>query len=229
MKNRMIRAIDFFLALIAIIFLLPIFIIIIPILRFTGEGEVFYFQERYGLSGKKFNILKFATMKKDSPNLDGGMLTVENDPRILPIGHFLRASKINELPQIINILIGDMSIIGPRPLTEEIISYYDIESKLQILSTRPGLSGIGSIVFRNEQEILCGVTNRHDFYSNEIAPYKKKLEIWYVQNKSFFLNLKLILFTALAVLLKSSQLHWYFLKNLPIPPDAIKNQIGFPK
>ena len=135
----MIRAIDFLLALIAIIFLLPIFIIIVPILRFTGEGEVFYFQERYGLSGKKFNILKFATMKKDSPNLDGGMLTVENDPRILPIGHFLRASKINELPQIINILIGDMSIIGPMSLTEEIISYYDIGIKAKniVYQARP--------------------------------------------------------------------------------------------
>ena len=122
-----------------------------------------------------------------------------------------------------------MSIIGPRPLTEEIISYYDLESKKQILSTRPGLSGIGSIVFRNEQEMLSDVTNRHQFYSNEIAPYKKDLEIWYVQNKSLFLNLKLILFTVSAVLIKSSKLHWKFLKNLPIPPDAIKSKIGYPK
>ena len=95
------------------------------------------------------------------------------------------------------------------------------------MSTRPGLSGIGSIVL-NEQEILSGITDRHDFYSNEIAPYKKNLEIWYVQNK-VFLNLQLILFTVLAVLFKSSQLHWRFLKNLPIPPDAIKSQIGFSK
>lgn len=221
----MIRCLDFCLAFLAILFLLPIFLIIIPVLRFTGEGEVFYRQERSGLNGIKFNILKFATMKKNSPSLEGGMLTVENDPRILPLGHFLRASKINELPQIINILIGDMSLIGPRPLTKEIISYYDNDSKMLILSTRPGLSGIGSIIFRNEQEILSSVGNRHDFYSKEIAPYKMKLEIWYVKNKNLSLNLKLILFTLLAVIFKSSKSHWKFLKNLPDKPDSLKNMI----
>ena len=135
----MIRIFDFILSLIAIIFLLPIFILIIPILKFTGEGEVFYYQSRIGFKGKKFYIIKFATMKKDSPNLEGGMLTIDNDPRILPLGHFLRATKINELPQIFNILLGNMSIIGPRPLTEEIISYYDQESRDIILSSKPGL------------------------------------------------------------------------------------------
>src|SRR5207237_6029984 len=86
------------------------------LLRVTGEGEVFYRQERVGRGGKRFRILKFATMLKDSPNLSGGDITVDKDPRVLPCGHFLRKTKINELPQLLNVIDGDMSIIGPRPL-----------------------------------------------------------------------------------------------------------------
>lgn len=224
----MIRIFDFILSLIAIIFLLPIFILIIPILKFTGEGEVFYYQSRIGFKGKKFYIIKFATMKKDSPNLEGGMLTIDNDPRILPLGHFLRATKINELPQIFNILLGNMSIIGPRPLTEEIISYYDQESRDIILSSKPGLSGIGSIIFRSEQEILSETDNIHKYYSEEIAPYKMELEKWYIYNKSLLLNIKLILVTINAVIFKASQLHWRIFNNLPNPPQSLKQKIGFP-
>ena len=229
MKFNIIRLLDFFFAAVALVFLLPVFIIVIPILKFTGEGEVFYRQPRIGLNSKKFNILKFATMKKDSPNMEGGTLTVEDDPRILPLGHFLRSSKINELPQIINILIGDMSIIGPRPLTEEIISYYNPKSRDEILSTRPGLSGIGSIIFRNEQEILSKANDRHNFYLEFIAPYKMTLETWYIQNKSIILYLKLIYLTAYAVLFKSSQLHWKLFSDLPKPPKQLYSDIGYLK
>lgn len=221
----MIRFFDFILSLFALIVLSPIFLIVIPILRITGEGEIFYLQKRIGKNGKPFNIIKFVTMTKNSEFMEGGTITVENDPRILPMGHFLRSSKINELPQIINILIGDMSIIGPRPLTDETIRYYAESSKKIVLSVKPGLSGIGSIIFRNEQEILEKSEDRHKFYSEYIAPYKLELELWYVEKRSLVLNFLLILLTISAVLIKGSQFHWRIFKTLPEPPLELKKNL----
>ena len=221
----MIRLFDFILSLFALIVLSPVFLIVIPILSLTGEGEIFYLQKRIGKNGKTFKIIKFVTMTKNSEFMEGGTITVENDPRILPIGHFLRASKINELPQIINILIGDMSIIGPRPLTEETISYYEENAKKIVLSVKPGLSGIGSIIFRNEQELLEKTEDRHKFYSEYIAPYKLELELWYVEKRSLVLNFLLILLTISAVLIKGSQFHWRIFKTLPEPPLELKKNL----
>ena len=109
------RLLDFFVSLITLILLLPVFLPIIIILRFSAEGEVFYFQERIGIHNSKFKIWKFATMLKNSMNIGTGSITLQNDPRVTKIGFFLRKTKINELPQIINILKGDISLVGPRP------------------------------------------------------------------------------------------------------------------
>ena len=101
------------------IILSPLLFPIIVILRFSGEGEIFFLQDRIGKSGKVFKLLKFATMLKDTPNIGSGTLTIKNDPRILPVGKLLRRTKINELPQIINVIKGDISIVGPRPVLEQ--------------------------------------------------------------------------------------------------------------
>ena len=147
----MIRFFDVLLSAIALFILLPLFLPITILLKSTGEGEVFFLQERIGKDGKKFMLFKFATMLKNSPNIGTATVTMKNDPRVLPVGRFLRKTKINELPQLLNIFFGDMSVIGPRPLTSEAFESYSDNTKYLIKKVRPGLSGIGSIVFRAEE------------------------------------------------------------------------------
>ena len=185
----MIRILDILFSLIALIVLVPILMPIALLLKFTGEGEIFYSQKRIGKDGKTFKLLKFATMLKNSPNMQGGAITTENDPRILPIGYFLRKTKINELPQLLNVILGDMSLIGPRPMVESNFNYYNEEEKNIISSVQPGLSGLGSILFRNEEKLLDKKNDRHKFYQEQIAPYKASLEIWFVKNNSISLYL----------------------------------------
>jgi len=134
MYNLFKRFIDIVLSLLAVCILLPVFIPIILILKFTGEGEVFYLQERVGLHKKSIKIFKFATMLKDSENMGSGIYTAKNDTRILPLGNFLRKTKINELPQILNIFIGDISMVGPRPLIKRTFDLYDPSSQ-EIISS----------------------------------------------------------------------------------------------
>jgi lipopolysaccharide/colanic/teichoic acid biosynthesis glycosyltransferase len=174
------------------------------ILRLTGEGEVFYRQERVGHLGRKIKLLKFATMLKDSPNIGTGTITVKNDPRVLPLGRFLRKTKINELPQILNVLKGDMSLVGPRPQTEECFGYFPENGRDRIYLATPGLTGIGSIVFRDEEEVLAGSAKGYDrCYREDVMPRKQALELWYVENQSFLLDLKIILLTVVVVVFPS--------------------------
>lgn len=182
-----------------IVILLPIFIPIIIILRFTGEKKVLYFQERVGFKRKTFRIIKFATMLQDSPNIGAGAITLSNDPRVLPFGRFLRKTKINELPQLINILCGDMSLVGPRPLMLKQFTFYDEASQVIISKMRPGLTGIGSIIFRNEEKYFIKSENPDLIYQLKIAPAKAIVEKWYFQNKGTSLYFKLIFLTILAV------------------------------
>lgn len=198
--HYIIRANDILLSLLALIFLSPVLVLVIIILRLTGEGEIFYFQERIGKSSRSFKVFKFATMLKNSPNIGTGTLTIKDDPRVLPLGRFLRKSKINELPQLWNILIGDMSLIGPRPLTTDTYSLYSVEGQELISSVRPGLSGLASICFRNEENIITDMKDPKKYYVDVISPSKESLEIWYVKNFSIMLYYKLILATILAVI-----------------------------
>ena len=144
------RLFDILLSGIAIIILSPLLIPVMIALKCTGEHYIFYGQTRIGFGHKYFKIWKFATMLLNSPNMSGGLHTTRGDPRILPLGGFLRKTKINELPQIFNILLGDMSIVGPRPLVDKTFDPYPPEVKERIYSVRPGLTGIGSVVFRDE-------------------------------------------------------------------------------
>ena len=148
------RIFDVILSSIAIILLSPILILIIVILKLTGEGEIFYLQERVGYKTKSFMIFKFATMVKNSPNLGTGDVTLRNDPRVTKVGKFLRESKLNELPQLFNIFMGDISVIGPRPLMRAGFNRYSLNFQNSVYNVKPGLSGIGSIVFRDEEKIL---------------------------------------------------------------------------
>ena len=212
------RLLDIVVSLITLIILLPVFVPIIITLRFSAEGEVFYFQERYGINNSKFKIWKFATMLKNSMNMGTGSITLQNDPRVTTIGFYLRKSKINELPQIINILKGDISLVGPRPLVSKTFKAYSDEVQLKIYNVKPGLTGIGSIIFRDEESIISVVKDEdpHEFYKRVIAPYKGELEIWYQENCSFFLDLKLIFLTAWIILFPNSKLYEKCFKDLPI-------------
>ena len=200
------RLFDILLSAAALLVLAPLFLPIALILRLTGEGEVFYRQPRVGYKGELFSILKFATMLKDSPNMGTGMITVRGDPRILPIGGFLRKTKINELPQLINVFMGQMSLIGPRPLAPRGFSAYSDDVKRIVTTVRPGLSGIGSIALRNEEEILQNVKgDQVEFYDNVIMPFKGELECWYVKRQGFSLYLALIVATIIAVMAPQSR------------------------
>jgi lipopolysaccharide/colanic/teichoic acid biosynthesis glycosyltransferase len=215
------RLFDIILSGVALLVLSPLLLPIAILLRFTGEGEVFFLQSRVGKGGKAFQLFKFATMLKASPNLGTGTVTVKNDPRILPMGQFLRNTKINELPQLLNILNGDMSIIGPRPQTQRCFDAFLPTSKKAIIQVPPGLSGIGSIIFRDEENMLHGQTDSVRFYDEVIAPYKGALEEWYVVNQGLWTYFMLIGLTICAVLFSKSNVVWSVFPSLPRPPDSL--------
>lgn len=202
----------------ALIALLPIFAPLMFLLKLTGEGEIFFLQDRIGLQGKYFKLYKFATMIKNSPNIGTGTVTLHNDPRVLPLGRFLRSTKINELPQLINIFKGDMSVIGPRPQTQRCFDAFPTKSQKEIIQVRPGLSGIGSIVFRNEEEMMHVNNDPDKFYDETVMPYKGTLEVWYVSHQNLWSYFCLIGLTAWVVLFPRSNLVWRLFKDLPKPP-----------
>jgi lipopolysaccharide/colanic/teichoic acid biosynthesis glycosyltransferase len=212
------RIIDVLLSVLALLALLPLFIPIVIILLLTGEHKVFYLQTRVGYKNKDFKIIKFATMLSNSANMGSGSLTLKNDPRVLPFGSFLRKSKINELPQILNIIIGDLSIVGPRPQMQVDFEKYSDDVQGKIYNVRPGLTGIGSIVFRDEESLISVASeneNPHDFYKRVIAPYKGELEIWYHSNRSMLLDFQLIFITAWAIVFPETRLYEKWFKDLP--------------
>ena len=222
------RIFDLIFSSLALVVLSPLLIPIIFLLRVTGEGEIFFLQKRIGKDGELFHLIKFVTMLKDSPMIGTGTVTMKNDPRVLPVGSFLRKTKINELPQLLNIFFGHMSVIGPRPLTEETFSAYSDETKSIVSSVRPGLSGIGSIIFRDEEEIMQGQSASLDFYSRTIAPYKGLLEEWFVSNKSLGIYFLCILITCYAVIFPKSNIAWKVFKSLPTPPKELIGLLRYP-
>ena len=215
------RFIDIILSGIAILTLSPLLIPVILVLRFSGEREIFYGQDRIGFGGATFRVLKFATMKKNSPSLPGGTVTVKDDPRVLPFGKILRKTKINELPQLLNIFWGDMSFIGPRPLTRQTFSAYTNEVQQAIVTVKPGLSGIGSVIFRDEEALLDSTNDANKFYNNVIAPYKGQLECWFINHSSTRVYILLIFVTIFVVLFPRSKIIWVLFSDLPQPPAAL--------
>lgn len=195
---------------------MPLLLPIIILLRLTGEGYIFYYQKRIGHRAIPFDIWKFATMLKDSPNLGTGLITLRKDPRITPMGGFLRKTKINELPQIFNVLKGDMSFVGPRPLVDKNFVAIDPKVKEEIYNNKPGITGIGSIVFRDEEKLLSETKlPPAQFYDEVIMPHKAALELWYGKHVSFMTDLKILILTALVIILPENKLYLSWFKELP--------------
>ena len=211
---------------IGLVLLSPLLVPLLFVLRVTGEGEIFFIQKRVGRGGKHFKLYKFATMLKDSPNMGTGTVTLKNDPRVLPMGRFLRKTKINELPQLINIFKGDMSVIGPRPQTQRCFDAFSEFAQNDITKVRPGLSGIGSIVFRSEEDMMHANAEPDRLYDGVIMPYKGKLESWHVRNSSVWNYLLLIALTILVIFTKSTRLIFQCYTSLPRPPEELNSFIA---
>jgi lipopolysaccharide/colanic/teichoic acid biosynthesis glycosyltransferase len=225
----MIRLFDIILSSVALILFSPLLLPIIALLRLTGEGEVFFRQDRIGLNGINFSLFKFATMLKDSPNIGNGTITLLNDPRVLPVGSFLRKTKINELPQLYNVFRGDMSLIGPRPQARRSFNAFSNSAQKAITLVKPGLSGIGSIIFRNEENMMHLAHDPNKFYDESIMPYKGELEKWFVENRNVKTYFALIFLTLWVLFFRNSNLVWFFFSTLPQPPTSLRSVIGLKK
>ena len=215
------RFLDVVLSFLALVVLAPFLLPVVVILRLTGEGEVFYIQERAGRGGNSFGLYKFATMLKNSPNIGAGEITVRGDPRVLPFGQFLRKTKLNELPQLWNIFVGDMSVVGPRPMVLNTYAHYPEEARQKLNTIRPGLTGIGSIVFRDEERYLADRDEPMEFYRVHIIPYKSDLELWFVENHTLWLYTKIIFVTAWVVVFPTSTLVDKVFYGIPSLPDSL--------
>jgi lipopolysaccharide/colanic/teichoic acid biosynthesis glycosyltransferase len=212
------RIFDIVFSLFIIICFLPFGLLIMIILFFSGEGEIFYNQSRVGKDSKNFGLIKFATMIKDSPNIGAKDITLKNDSRVLPFGKFLRKTKLNEFPQFINILIGDMSLVGPRPLVRNQYEMIPQHLRNKIKYLKPGVTGIGSIIFRDEEKYFSSLENSQNFYKEEIVPFKAKLECWYNDNNSIRMDFILIFITSLIIIFPNLNFQSLFIKNLPSHP-----------
>ena len=217
------RLFDLVISGLSILVVSPLLLPIILLLRITGEGEVFFSQERMGKGGSLFSLHKFATMLKDSPNIASGTLTVQNDPRILPLGNFLRKTKINELPQLFNVFKGDMSIVGPRPQSSRNFSALSEGVQKNIMLVSPGLTGLGSIFFSDEEAMLSSTVNHDEFYDSVIMPYKGQLETWYVNHATILIDLKIVYVTALKIIFPKLRLNLSkFFNGMPNPPKELQ-------
>ncbi len=219
------RFFDIVFSALALLILAPVLVPVIIVLRFTGEGEVFYRQERLGFKNKPFYITKFATMLKDSPNMGTGEYTLQNDPRVLPMGSFLRKSKINEFPQFWDIFIGNMSFVGPRPQMIKVHESYPKEYEEVLAAVKPGLTGVASIIFRDEESIMSRAKNHALTFTHELIPYKAELESWYKNKQSFFGDLQLILITAWVIVKPESNIIFKVFPSIPYKDKASFGQI----
>lgn len=187
------RSFDIIFSLIGILILSPFFLLFAILVVINSGFPVFYRQQRVGKNGSDFSLLKFRTMKAGSEK--NGLLTVgEKDPRITGIGYFLRKYKIDELPQLFNVFVGDMSLVGPRPEVRKYVEMYSAEQKI-VLSVKPGITDYASIVYSNENELLSRSEDPEQDYIGKVMPSKLKLNLKYIQEKSLGTDLKIILKT----------------------------------
>ena len=188
------RIFDLVFALLGLIAASPLFLVIISFIKLDSPGSVFYRGERVGKEGKLFKVYKFRTMFSDAEKL-GGPSTSGDDPRITKFGRFLRKYKLDELPEFINILRGEMSFVGPRPEVLSEVKTYDEETKRIILSVKPGLTDFASLWDIREGEILRGSKNPHQTYREKIGPEKIRLQLKYIKERSLLTDLKIIFLT----------------------------------
>tara|TARA_R110002012_G_scaffold81945_2_gene207399 strand:- start:82025 stop:82615 length:591 start_codon:yes stop_codon:yes gene_type:complete len=192
------RLFDIVFSLLGLILLLPLLIVIALILTLESKGPVFYKQVRVGKGNTDFNIFKFRTMFIGSDKK--GLLTVgDRDPRVTHTGFFLRKYKLDELPQLINVILGSMSFVGPRPEVRHYVNYYSADD-MQILSVKPGITDYASIVFRDEAELLKTAKNPEDLYINTILPQKIALNKKYINTANLLVDFKIIIKTIQTIL-----------------------------
>ena len=191
------RLLDIVLSAMGIVIFSPVYLLIGLMVRIQMGAPVLFSQERIGKDGKPFRIFKFRSMRKDNAGLK---ITTGNDSRITPVGRFLRKSKIDELPQLINVLVGDMSFVGPRPEVADYVNLYTPYQR-QVLLVRPGITGLASIRFRNENDLLTASDDPNRTYVEQIMPRKIDLDLEYIPHASVFYDIKLI-FQTFAVVIK---------------------------
>ena len=195
------RSFDILSSGLGLLLISPILLIVSLAITLSSKGGVFYKQSRVGLNGVNFNILKFRTMFTGSDKK--GLLTVgDRDPRVTPIGYYLRKYKLDELPQLINVLIGDMSLVGPRPEVSKYVNLYSKEDRV-VLSIKPGITDYASIYFRNENEILNSSSNPEKKYIEEVMPLKLELNKKYIREKGLLTDLKIIFMTLKSIFHKN--------------------------
>mgnify|MGYP001162508529 CR=1 FL=1 len=211
----MIRFFDLTFSLVLLILLSPLLILVILWNMFTGEHEIFFMQTRIGKNGKKFKIIKFATMLKNSSQLGIGGFTELNDSRFLPLGSFMRKTKINELPQLLNILRGEMSLVGFRPLAKASFDKVSEIGDKTTYSEMPGITSPASIFLRNEEEMLMNVEDKQKYYDEHILPLKFSLDKWWAENRSLFNYFAILFLTALSLFFPLRVLPINILKDLP--------------
>lgn len=221
----MIRLIDLFISLLGLLALSPFMLLIAIILRFTGEGEILYRQKRVGKNGQVFELYKFATMLKDSVHIGSGELTQYADKRVLPVGNLLRKTKLNELPQLFNVLIGEMSLVGPRPQTLGYFKMFPLSVQELISKVRPGVTGLGSVIFRDEEEIFRHSSDPKILDENVIMPYKGSLESWFVKNQSIILYLYLLFITIQVVVFPKIKIFCKPIGEIPVMPEELAKLI----
>ena len=191
------RAFDILCSFLGLAVLSPVLLVVSVLVAVTSPGGVFFRQERIGKDGRPFRIFKFRSMRKDNAGLK---ITTGNDSRITPVGRFLRKSKIDELPQLINVLVGDMSFVGPRPEVADYVNLYTPYQR-QVLLVRPGITGLASIRFRNENDLLTASDDPNRTYVEQIMPRKIDLDLEYIPHASVLYDIKLI-FQTFAVVIK---------------------------
>lgn len=189
------RLFDITFSAIGLILLSPLLLMVALLVRVTSKGPIFFCQERMGRNFKPFQIYKFRTMVVDAPKL-GGQITAGRDPRITTVGHFLRATKIDEMPQLFNVLRGDMSFVGPRPEVPRYVEQFR-DDYSELLKVRPGITDIASLKYRHESELLGASSDPEATYVNEVLPDKIALGKEYLQRQSLGLDLQLIVKTVL--------------------------------
>lgn len=191
------RPLDLLLATVGLVVLSPVFFVVAALILKSDGWPVFYRGPRVGRGGRDFHIFKFRSMVKDADRL-GGSSTPENDPRLLSIGRTLRAHKLDELPQLLNVVRGDMSIVGPRPQVRWAVERYTEEER-EVLSVRPGITDPASLVFSNEGQMLAGSADPDAEYYRLIHPEKMRLSLQYVRHQSIQQDIRLILRTVARV------------------------------
>ena len=195
------RLFDLFFVIPGILVLSPVFLLIIFFIKRDSDGPVLFKQDRVGLNGKLFKVLKFRTMVVDAEK-KGAKVTTGDDPRITKTGHWLRKYKLDELPQLFNVLKGEMSLVGPRPEVPEYVAFYTQKQKETVLSVPPGITDLASIEFRNENEILAGSKDPVADYKEKVLPIKLKYYEQYVQERSLWSDFKIIVKTILVIVKK---------------------------